>query len=268
MNLLQKLDGREWQVIVLRFGLMDGDFKSIAEISEDLSINRQQIRHIESEVMNEFRQSDHIKQMLGELENREQLVIAMRFGLTDGTPKTLKDVSEVFHLTIGRVRQIERAALRKLIYISLGAPFRYFDELIKERRARRARILRRLDGLDKLRHVTRELAQEFGRNPNIDEIAARAEMTLHKTVDILRIGQELESLEKVRDAWRDLAMKHHRQPSIGEIAERLEMTSEEVKNALDLDQDLWYLHNPEIEEIADCLEMGLDEAGRSEMTWE
>ena len=239
MNLLQKLDGREWQVIVLRFGLMDGDFKSIAEISEDLSINRQQIRQIESEVINEFRHSDHIKQMLGELENREQLVIAMRFGLTDATPKTLKDVSEVLHLTIGGVRQIERVALRKLIYVTLGAPFRHFEELFKDRRAKRARILRKVDAFDKLHLVVRNLAQEYGRNPSISEIAERLEITSEQVENALELDQELRWL---------------RNPEVDEVADRLamtlgvagrsEMTSEEIGVVLKHCQEQTTIEHP------------------------
>ena len=59
-----------------------------------------------------------LKQMLGEvldtLTDREKKVIIMRFGLIDGTPKTLEEVGAEFHVTRERIRQIETKALRKL----------------------------------------------------------------------------------------------------------------------------------------------------------
>lgn len=45
---------------------------------------------------------------------REQMIIRLRFGLEDGTPKTLENVGEIFNVTRERVRQIESKALRKL----------------------------------------------------------------------------------------------------------------------------------------------------------
>lgn len=55
-----------------------------------------------------------VRRLLAEiLTEREARIIDLRFGLT-GTRCTLAEVASVFHLTHERVRQIERAALRKL----------------------------------------------------------------------------------------------------------------------------------------------------------
>ena len=48
------------------------------------------------------------------LTDREREVISMRFGLTDGRPKTLEEVGLHFNVTRERIRQIEAKALRKL----------------------------------------------------------------------------------------------------------------------------------------------------------
>lgn len=45
---------------------------------------------------------------------REQKVIRLRYGLDDGSPKTLEQVGKEFNVTRERIRQIEAKALRKL----------------------------------------------------------------------------------------------------------------------------------------------------------
>ncbi|MCL2598313.1 MAG: RNA polymerase sigma factor RpoD [Firmicutes bacterium] len=52
--------------------------------------------------------------ILGGLTPREEMVLRMRYGLTDGHPKTLEEVGKVFGVTRERIRQIEAKALRKL----------------------------------------------------------------------------------------------------------------------------------------------------------
>ena len=52
--------------------------------------------------------------MLGTLTEREQLVLSLRFGLTDGYARTLEEVGKQFTVTRERIRQIEAKALRKL----------------------------------------------------------------------------------------------------------------------------------------------------------
>jgi len=52
--------------------------------------------------------------LLADLTDREEMVIRMRYGLDDGTPKTLEEVGQYFKVTRERIRQIEAKALRKL----------------------------------------------------------------------------------------------------------------------------------------------------------
>jgi RNA polymerase primary sigma factor len=53
-------------------------------------------------------------QVLNTLTPREERVIKMRFGLEDGTERTLEEVGQAFGVTRERIRQIEAKALRKL----------------------------------------------------------------------------------------------------------------------------------------------------------
>ncbi|MDH4209204.1 MAG: sigma-70 family RNA polymerase sigma factor [Anaerolineae bacterium] len=51
---------------------------------------------------------------LQKLPDRERRIIDLRFGLTDGDPRTLQEIAEEFALSRERIRQIEGEVLRKL----------------------------------------------------------------------------------------------------------------------------------------------------------
>ncbi len=61
----------------------------------------------------------NIDNVLCSLTARDQEIIRLRFGLADGCPHTLEEVGKKFRLTRERIRQIEKAALRKM-----QSPFR------------------------------------------------------------------------------------------------------------------------------------------------
>ena len=55
-----------------------------------------------------------LSEVLSELTGREEAVLKLRFGLEDGSPKTLEEVGTVFQVTRERIRQIEAKAIEKL----------------------------------------------------------------------------------------------------------------------------------------------------------
>jgi RNA polymerase primary sigma factor len=57
---------------------------------------------------------DRLVMLVGSLPERERKVIDLRYGLSDGRPRTLKEVSGAFGLTRERIRQLETAALSHL----------------------------------------------------------------------------------------------------------------------------------------------------------
>jgi RNA polymerase primary sigma factor len=57
---------------------------------------------------------EKIGDVLQTLTDREQEVLTLRFGLTDGYPRTLEEVGRKFNVTRERIRQIEAKALRKM----------------------------------------------------------------------------------------------------------------------------------------------------------
>ena len=57
---------------------------------------------------------DDIQDIINGLEQREQDVIRLRYGLTDGVPRTLDQIGRQYGLSRERVRQIEREVMAKL----------------------------------------------------------------------------------------------------------------------------------------------------------
>ncbi len=57
---------------------------------------------------------EQLEEVLSTLNDREQKVLKLRFGLEDGRTRTLEEVGKEFDVTRERIRQIEAKALRKL----------------------------------------------------------------------------------------------------------------------------------------------------------
>ncbi len=57
---------------------------------------------------------EQLDEVLSTLNEREERVLRYRYGLDDGSPKTLEEVGKLFKVTRERIRQIEVKALRKL----------------------------------------------------------------------------------------------------------------------------------------------------------
>ncbi|MFD0686674.1 RNA polymerase sigma factor RpoD [Actinomadura fibrosa] len=71
---------------------------------------------------------DQLEDILGTLSDREQRIIQLRFGLTDGHPRTLEEVGREFGVTRERIRQIESKTLAKLRHPSRAQMLReYLD---------------------------------------------------------------------------------------------------------------------------------------------
>ncbi len=58
--------------------------------------------------------NEQLSEALSTLTRREEEVLRLRYGLTDGRARTLEEVGQIFHVTRERIRQIEAKALRKL----------------------------------------------------------------------------------------------------------------------------------------------------------
>ena len=69
---------------------------------------------------------EQLNDVLSCLGAREKRVLQLRFGLIDGTPRTLEEVGKEFDVTRERIRQIEAKALRKLKAPNKSEPLKDF----------------------------------------------------------------------------------------------------------------------------------------------
>lgn len=75
--------------------------EDVKNISPDKAAERQLLR-------------DYVKEAMADLSPREQKILEMRFGLTDGVSHTLEEVGKEFDVTRERIRQIEAKALERI----------------------------------------------------------------------------------------------------------------------------------------------------------
>ncbi len=72
---------------------------------------------------------EQMDDVLSTLTERERKVLKLRFGISDGYPRTLEEVGSIFSVTRERVRQIEAKALRKLRHPTRSRKLKSFLEL-------------------------------------------------------------------------------------------------------------------------------------------
>lgn len=72
---------------------------------------------------------EQLQQAMESLTEREKKILILRFGIEDGTPRTLEEVGTAFKVTRERIRQIEAKALKKLRHPSRSRRLQAFLEL-------------------------------------------------------------------------------------------------------------------------------------------
>ncbi len=71
---------------------------------------------------------DHLQSVLATLSKREASIVRLRFGLTDGQPRTLDEIGQTHGVTRERIRQIENRTMAKLRHPSRSWALRdYLD---------------------------------------------------------------------------------------------------------------------------------------------
>ena len=84
------------------------DDSNLADFIEDLTAD------VPADMATKRMLTQAVEEALGELTEREQEIVRMRFGLEDGQARTLEDVGREFGVTRERIRQIEAKTLAKL----------------------------------------------------------------------------------------------------------------------------------------------------------
>ena len=64
--------------------------------------------------------ANSLRRSISRLPDREGRILALRYGLLDGVPRTLEEIGEEFNLTRERIRQLEKLALCRLRHPSFG----------------------------------------------------------------------------------------------------------------------------------------------------
>jgi RNA polymerase primary sigma factor len=85
----------------------ENDFQLLDKLEQETAISADD--HLLQEAF-----ESQISEMLKHLDEKEALVIKLRFGLDDNEPKTLKEIGDMLNLSRERIRQIENVALKKL----------------------------------------------------------------------------------------------------------------------------------------------------------
>jgi RNA polymerase primary sigma factor len=96
------------QPISLQSPVGDGDDAHFGDFIEDKGAERPE----DAAAFTLLR--ERIREVLYSLNERERQVLEYRFGLRDGSSRTLEEVGRLFAVTRERIRQIEAKALKKL----------------------------------------------------------------------------------------------------------------------------------------------------------
>ena len=117
-----EIQGYAREPVSLETSIGDEGDSSLGDFIEDTDAP------VASEVVSYGLMQEQLREVLASLSDREASVVKMRFGLTDGQPKTLDDIGKEFGLTRERIRQIESKTLSKLRHPSRAQKLRdYLD---------------------------------------------------------------------------------------------------------------------------------------------
>jgi len=101
----------------------DEDEANLGDFIEDASVDSP------ADAATRMMLHDAVSQVLGELSDREQEIVRLRFGLDGGRAKTLEEVGQEFGVTRERIRQIEAKTLAKLRHPQRSQRLREFLEV-------------------------------------------------------------------------------------------------------------------------------------------
>ena len=73
-EVLNSLQKKEREIVIMRFGLDDGRIKTLKEIGEAFSISRERVRQIETKALSKLKHPSRTKQLMAWKEDREEMI--------------------------------------------------------------------------------------------------------------------------------------------------------------------------------------------------
>ena len=105
---IRKIQSMSVEPVSLETPIGEEDDSTLGDFVED----KESISPIE--YTNKNMVNEKLNEVLGELTDREERVLRLRYGLDDNHPRTLEEVGKEFGVTRERIRQIEVKAIKKL----------------------------------------------------------------------------------------------------------------------------------------------------------
>ena len=99
---------REYVSLDAPVGQDSRDASLVGDFIEDKSAEQP-----ENEIVNQSLKTE-VAKLLDKLPEKEAAILRQRYGIGGETPKSLKEIGDLFHLTKERIRQIEKRALMRL----------------------------------------------------------------------------------------------------------------------------------------------------------
>jgi RNA polymerase primary sigma factor len=96
------------QLISLETPVGEDDDNELSDFLED------QMQQSPMEITAQHQLQAYVTNALQDLSERERYILQLRYGLLDGTSRTLAEIGRILHLSRERIRQIEKKALQKL----------------------------------------------------------------------------------------------------------------------------------------------------------
>lgn len=147
-----------------------------------------------------------IEKAMNKLTSREEKIIELRFGLKDNKPRTPKEVSRIFDLSLQTIHRIERSALRKIERILFRAKGGVDGE-IKENKIADLNI--DLGIIQTSNRISELIIKKISQNPQKLKYLDRRlfEEIIAEFFD--KFGYNVELTSPTRDGGRDvIAIKH------------------------------------------------------------